>query len=87
MYSNSKVININSDNFSELVLESDELWFIQFYTEWCGLCRHLQENWIEAAYKMKGIVKFGVIDVDDDDNKEIAIRYNANKLPWVTTFG
>ena len=34
-YSGSNVIPLNSRNFDKEVLQSGELWIVEFYAEWC----------------------------------------------------
>lgn len=33
--SNSKVIKLTADNFQETVMESNEIWLVEFYAPWC----------------------------------------------------
>jgi len=34
----SGVINLDDSNFKKLVLDSDEMWLVEFYAPWCGHC-------------------------------------------------
>lgn len=34
----SRVVNLNAANFKSMVLDSDEMWFVEFYAPWCGHC-------------------------------------------------
>jgi protein disulfide-isomerase A6 len=34
----SKVKELTDANFKKLVLDSDEMWLIEFYAPWCGHC-------------------------------------------------
>jgi len=35
----SKVVVLNEQNFKSEVLDSDEMWFLEFYAPWCGHCK------------------------------------------------
>lgn len=71
----SKVERLTAANFDKMVLKSDEIWFVEFYAPWCGHCKNLEPHWDTAARKMKGVVKFGAVDVDAEENKSLGSRY------------
>lgn len=48
------VIVVTDDNFAELVEESTDAWFIEFYAPWCGHCKNLVPVWKKLATAMKG---------------------------------
>ena len=62
----SPVVRLTKDNFSKLVLNSDELWFVEFYAPWCGHCKSLAPSWEKAAKNLKGVVKVGAVDMTTD---------------------
>jgi protein disulfide-isomerase A6 len=67
-FKNSKVIKLTGNNFDKEVLKSDEIWFVEFYAEWCGHCKKLAPDWEKAAKALKGVVKFGAIECSDEKN-------------------
>jgi protein disulfide-isomerase A6 len=71
----SKVETLTAANFDKMVLKSDEIWFIEFYAPWCGHCKNLEPHWDTAARKLKGVVKFGAIDCDAEENKSTCGKY------------
>ena len=44
----SGVANLGDDSFDE-VLESSDVWFVEFFAPWCGHCKNLKPEYIEAA--------------------------------------
>jgi len=83
----SKVETLTAANFDKLVLKSDEIWFVEFYAPWCGHCKSLEPHWDTAARKMKGVVRFGAIDVDAEENKSIGGKYGISGFPTIKIFG
>jgi protein disulfide-isomerase A6 len=59
----SKVVTLTTDNFSSLVLDSDDLWLIEFYAPWCGHCKKLTPEFDKSAKALDGIVKLGAVDM------------------------
>ena len=53
----SAVIELTDSNFNNKVLESDELWLVEFYAPWCGHCKNLKPEWEEAAKRLKVITQ------------------------------
>lgn len=51
------VIKLTDSNFDKLVMESDDLWLVEFYAPWCGHCKSLEPHWAKAATELKGKVK------------------------------
>lgn len=59
-------MKLTKDNFKKLVLDSDQLWFIEFYAPWCGHCKSLAPEWEKAAKSLKGVVNVGAVDMTTD---------------------
>ena len=53
---------LDNSNFMDEVLDSKDIWFIEFYAPWCGHCKALEPEWNASATQMKGKVKFGKVD-------------------------
>merc|ERR1712071_54245 len=44
----SSVIELTPSNFNKLVINSNEVWIVEFYAPWCGHCKQLVPDYIEA---------------------------------------
>lgn len=53
-FSDKDVVVLEQSNFDELVLNSKDIWFVEFYAPWCGHCKNLEPEWNAAASKLKG---------------------------------
>jgi protein disulfide-isomerase A6 len=85
--SSTKVINLSAKDFNEKVIKSDEIWYVEFYAPWCGHCKNLAPQWETAANKLKGVVKLGAINVDEEANKPIGSQYGITGFPSIKIFG
>ena len=62
----SPVVKLTKDNWKKKVMESDEMWFVEFYAPWCGHCKTLAPSWEKAAKSLKGVVNVGAVDMTTD---------------------
>eukprot|EP01138_Halocafeteria_seosinensis_P005308 gb/GECG01005427.1/.p1 GENE.gb/GECG01005427.1/~~gb/GECG01005427.1/.p1 ORF type:complete len:449 (+),score=64.58 gb/GECG01005427.1/:1-1347(+) len=86
LYSNSDdVIQLTDSDFSKKVLQDDAVWLIEFYAPWCGHCRNLAPEYKKVARALKGIVKIGAVDADE--NRNLASRYQIQGFPSIKVFG
>jgi protein disulfide-isomerase A6 len=83
--SNSPVVKLTKDNFKKLVLDSDQLWFVEFYAPWCGHCKQLAPAWEKAAKTLKGVVNVGAVDMTTDE--AAGSQYGIQGFPTIKFFG
>lgn len=82
--SDSDVIELTEDNFDKLVLNSEDIWLVEFFAPWCGHCKNLAPEWAKAAKELKGKVKLGALDATAHQSK--AAEYNVRGYPTIKFF-
>jgi len=83
--SSDDVVQLDPSNFDRLVVQSSDLWIIEFYAPWCGHCQSLTPEWKRAATALKGIVKVGAVDADA--HKSLGQEYGVQGFPTIKVFG
>ncbi|CAN6708035.1 unnamed protein product [Malus baccata var. baccata] len=81
----SASVELNSQNFNELVLKSRDLWIVEFFAPWCGHCKKLAPEWKKAAKNLQGKVKLGHVDCDAE--KSLMSKFNVQGFPTILVFG
>lgn len=76
------MIELTDDNFDKNVLDSEDVWMVEFYAPWCGHCKNLEPEWAAAATEVKeqtkGKVKLAAVDATV--NQVLASRYGVSVL-------
>jgi protein disulfide-isomerase A6 len=80
----SKVVTLDSSNFEQLVLQSNDLWLVEFFAPWCGHCKSLAPEWESAARALDGKVKLGAIDATVESS--LGSRYGIRGYPTIKVF-
>lgn len=78
------VIELTDSNFEETVIESKDMWLVEFYAPWCGHCQRLAPHWQEAATELKGKVKLGALDATV--HTIMSNKYNVKGFPTIKFF-
>lgn len=78
------VREINSRNFIQEVINSEQAVLVDFWAPWCGPCRMLGPVIEELSEDMANEAKFFKINVDE--NPEIASKYAISSIPNVMIF-
>ena len=67
-------------------MRSKEIWFIMFSTVDCKHCKAVKGKFKLAASKMKGIVKFGEVNLSESNNGPLGRRFNIEGIPTINIF-
>ncbi|KAF1773915.1 Thioredoxin, conserved site [Phytophthora cactorum] len=81
----SSVITLTDDTFDEMVLNSGDVWLVEFYAPWCGHCKALAPEWEQAASDLKGSVKVAALESTANELK--ASEYGIQGFPTIKVFG
>lgn len=75
---------INSNEFNNEVLKSNEVVLVDFSAVWCGPCKMLAPVIDELSVEMEGKAK--VFKIDVDQSGDIAQKYGIMNVPTVIIF-
>ncbi|XP_058801086.1 protein disulfide-isomerase A6 homolog [Phymastichus coffea] len=78
------VIELTDENFDKLVMNSEDMWLVEFFAPWCGHCKNLAPHWASAATELKGKVKLGALDATVHTIK--ASQYEIRGYPSIKFF-
>lgn len=73
-----KVLEINAQNFEEVVLKSDKPVLVDFWASWCAPCKMLLPTLDKLADEIDNVL---IVKVNVDDNSEIAKNYGIRGIP------
>ncbi len=80
----NNTIKITSKNWEKEVVSSDIPVLVDFWAEWCGPCRMLAPVLDELATELKGKLKVGKVNVDEE--QELAAKFQIRSIPTMLLF-
>ena len=78
------IVNVNSDQFEEEVIQADELVIADFYSESCIPCKMLTPILYELDAQYEGKIK--IVRIKAGTEFELAQRYEIHSTPTVLFF-
>jgi thioredoxin 1 len=77
-------VEVNEQNWDELVINSDVPVLVDFWAEWCGPCKMIAPSVHDIAEEYDGKLSVGKLDVDSNPN--IAMQYGVRSIPALIFF-
>ena len=77
-------MEINDENFEEIVLKSNQPVLVDFWAAWCGPCRMVGPIIDEISNDYAGKVIVGKVDIDS--NQQYAAQFGVRNIPTVLIF-
>ena len=77
-------IKLTSDNFEEVVLQSDKTVLVDFWASWCAPCMMLSPVIAEIAEETEGKVIVSKVNVDEEN--ELSMQYGISSIPTLLVF-
>ena len=78
------IAHYTQSDFQTEVLESDIPVLIDFYADWCGPCKMMAPVLEQISEELKGKLKVGKINVDEEG--ELAAAYKVMSIPNFIVF-
>ena len=77
-------IEVNDNNFEEIVLQSEKPVLVDFWAEWCGPCRMISPLVAELSQDYEGRAVITKMDVDN--NPGTAAKFGIRNIPTILFF-
>ncbi|ETN75942.1 protein disulfide-isomerase domain protein [Necator americanus] len=61
-----EIVTLNRADFQRQVSDTNEMWFINFYSTYCSHCHQLAPTWRKFARAMEGAVRIGAVNCAED---------------------
>ena len=86
MNDNSNIIDVNENDFNDLVIEAslNKLIVVDFWAPWCGPCKQLTPTLEKIINNSQNKVTLAKINIDE--NQQIAAQLRIQSIPTVYAF-
>ena len=59
---------------------------VLFYAPWCGFCKKMKPDYLEAAQELKGVGNLAAVDVTKPANSVVRDAFNITGFPTIIYF-
>ena len=74
--------NTDMNNALKIAQKSNKMVFADFYADWCGYCKQLDEDtFTNQNVKQKFVQRYVLVKINVDQNPELASKYQIYGLP------
>ncbi|ESW95972.1 hypothetical protein KL918_003533 [Ogataea parapolymorpha] len=82
----ARVLELDTSNFDDVVLNSDKHTLVKFYASWCSHCSKLEPVWEELATAYEKEPNVQIARIDADKHQKVGKRYGINGYPTIKLF-
>lgn len=86
VHTQSEVITLTSDTFTDKIKEKDTAWFVKFCVPWCKHCKKLGSLWDDLGKAMEGEDEIEVGEVDCGTDKAVCSKVDIHSYPTFKVF-
>ena len=80
----SRPVELETSNFSQHVGHNDIPVLIDFWAPWCGPCRMMAPEIVQAAKQLEPDMRLARLNTEEA--QELGIRYNVRSIPTLALF-
>lgn len=80
----SSFIQVNEENFEQMILHSASPVLVEFGAEWCAPCKRMEPELEKLAAGLPDRLRLARLDVDQ--SADLALRYQVMSVPTLILF-
>lgn len=75
------IVEINSDNFNEILSQNEKPVLLDFYADWCGPCKMLHPTIEKLAEEFADTAIIAKVNVEN--NRDLGAKYGIMAIPSI----